>query len=42
MRLVTFSDLDREVPAGTRRLSPDERQAVMAARRLAVSKRFCR
>ena len=42
MRLVKFSEIDQMVPAGTRRVTPAERQATMAARRLAVSKRFCR
>jgi len=42
MRLVKFSEIDQTVPAGTRRVTPAERQATMAARRLAVSKRFSR
>jgi hypothetical protein len=42
MQLVKFSDIDSSVPAGTRRVTPAERSTIMAARRLAVSKRFCR
>jgi hypothetical protein len=41
-RLVTFSDVARAVPAATRGVTPAERRATLAARRLAVSKRFCR
>jgi hypothetical protein len=42
MRLVKFSEIDKAVPAETRRVTPDERRAIMAARRLAVSNRFSR
>jgi hypothetical protein len=41
-RVVSFSELDRALPAGTRRVTADERQIVMQARRRAVSKRFAR
>ena len=42
MRRVAFSDIDREVPAATRRVTPAERRTTMDARRLAVSNRFSR
>jgi Protein of unknown function (DUF1214) len=41
-RLVAFSDVDASIPAATKRVTPAERAIAMAARRLAVSKRFCR
>ena len=41
-RVIKFSDVEQSVPAGTRRVTPEERRATLAARRLAVSKRFCR
>ena len=41
-RIIPFADIAQSVPANTRRVTPDERRAVLAARRLAVSKRFCR
>ena len=41
-RLVKFSDIGSSVPAGARRVTPEERRATLDARRLAVSKRFCR
>ncbi len=41
-RLITFSDVAQSLPAATRRVTPEQRSAIMAARRLAVSKRFCR
>src|ERR1700733_12267503 len=41
-RLIKFSDIAHSVPAQTRRVTPEERRATLAARRLAVSKRFCR
>ncbi len=40
--VVPFSDIDRALPATTRKVTPGERRATLAARRLAVSKRFCR
>ena len=40
--VVPFSDIDASLPATTRRVTPGERRATLAARRLAVSKRFCR
>jgi hypothetical protein len=42
MRRVRFSEIDREVPATTRRVTPAERRTIMDARRLAVSERFSR
>jgi hypothetical protein len=36
------ADVGGSLPPGTRRVTPEERRATMAARRLAVSKRFCR
>ncbi len=41
-RLVQFSDIGSSLPAGTRRVTPAERRTALDARRLAVSKRFCR
>src|SRR3984957_379033 len=41
-RVIKFSDVEQAVPAGCRRVTPEERRATLAARRLAVSKRFCR
>jgi hypothetical protein len=41
-RVVPMSDVAAALPAGTRRVTADERAAVMDARRLAVSKRFVR
>jgi hypothetical protein len=41
-RVVAFSDLAGVLPPATRRVTPQERRAVIAARRLAVSKRFAR
>jgi hypothetical protein len=41
-RVVPFADIAGALPAGTRRITPDERAVVMDARRLAVSKRFAR
>ena len=42
MRLVKFSDIEDSLPMRTHRVTTQERRATMAARRLAVSKRFCR
>jgi hypothetical protein len=41
-RVVPMADVAAALPPGTRRVSPEERAAVMDARRLAVSKRFVR
>ncbi len=41
-RVIPFADVAAALPAGTRRVTADERQAVLAARRRAVSKRFAR
>jgi len=41
-RLIKFSDVGSSLPAGARRVTPGERRATLAARRLAVSRRFCR
>ncbi len=41
-RLVKFTDIAGALPASTRRVAPAERDAAIAARRLAVSRRFCR
>jgi hypothetical protein len=41
-RVVKLTDLDGALPPSTRRVTPDERNATIAARRLAVSRRFCR
>jgi hypothetical protein len=41
-RVVPFAGVAAELPAGTRRVTPEERRAVIDARRVAVSKRFAR
>ena len=41
-RLVQFSEIGSSLPTGARRVTPGERRATLEARRLAVSKRFCR
>jgi hypothetical protein len=41
-RLVQFSEIGSSLPTGARRVTPRERRAALDARRLAVSKRFCR
>ena len=41
-RVIPFADVAAELPAGTRRIVPEERERIIAARRLAVGKRFCR
>jgi hypothetical protein len=41
-RVVNASRLDASLPSGTRRVTTDERAAVLQARRVAVSKRFAR
>jgi hypothetical protein len=41
-RVIPFADVPAALPAGTRRVTPDERRSTIAGRRLAVSKRFCR
>ena len=41
-RVISFSDVAASVPADTRRVTPEERLDTIAARRLAVSRRFCR
>jgi hypothetical protein len=41
-QVVPFSALADAVPPGTRRVTPEERRAVIAARRRAVSRRFAR
>jgi hypothetical protein len=41
-RVVPFDALQAHLPPGARRVTPEERQAFMARRRLAVSRRFCR
>jgi hypothetical protein len=41
-QVVPFSALASALPAGTRRVSPEDRRRTIAARRLAVSKRFAR
>jgi len=41
-RVLKFSDVGSSVPAGARRVTAVERRATLDARRLAVSKRFCR
>jgi hypothetical protein len=40
--VVPFAQLDGALPAATRRVTPEERDAVLHARRVAVSKRFAR
>ena len=41
-RVVSFSEVAASLPAETRRVTPEERRETIAARRLAVSRRFCR
>jgi hypothetical protein len=41
-RVVPCADVAAELPSGTRRVTPQERRAVIDARRVAVSKRFAR
>jgi hypothetical protein len=41
-RVVPFDALQAHLPPGARRVTAEERQAIMARRRLAVSRRFCR
>lgn len=41
-RLVTFADIASALPAETRMVTPDERRAVLQARRRAVHERFAR
>ncbi len=41
-RVIPFAEVHAALPAGTRRVTSEERERVIAARRLAVSKRFCR
>jgi hypothetical protein len=41
-RLVTVDDVARALPAGTRKVSPDERAAHLAARQRGVARRFVR
>jgi hypothetical protein len=41
-KVIRFSDIAGSVPPATRRVSPEERRAVIAARGLAVSRRFAR
>ncbi len=41
-RVVPFADVAATLPSGTQQVSPEERRAVIEARRLAVSKRFAR
>jgi hypothetical protein len=41
-RVVSFSEVASSLPAETRRVTPEERRGTIAARRLAVSRRFCR
>jgi hypothetical protein len=41
-RVVPFVDVAGALPEGTRRVTPEERRRHIAARRLAVSKRFAR
>jgi hypothetical protein len=41
-RLVAFDDIDSALPADTRRVSPEERAAVLLGRRRAVHERFAR
>jgi hypothetical protein len=41
-RVLRFDDVKGALPPGTHRVSPDERRRTIAARRLAVSKRFSR
>ncbi len=41
-RVVSFSEVAASLPAETRRVTHEERRETIAARRLAVSRRFCR
>jgi hypothetical protein len=41
-RVIPFAEVHAALPAGTRGVTQEERERVIAARRLAVSKRFCR
>jgi hypothetical protein len=41
-RVVSFSGLDKALPAETRRVTAEEREATLQARRRAVSRRFAR
>ncbi len=41
-RVIPFADVVTSLPAGTRRVTQEERRTTIAARRLAVSKRFSR
>jgi hypothetical protein len=41
-RVVRFDDIARSLPVGTRHVSAEDRRRTIAARRLAVSKRFSR
>ena len=41
-RVLPFDKITGALPAATRRVTPDERRATIAARRLAVSRRFSR
>jgi hypothetical protein len=41
-RVVPFSEIESALPPGTRRVTADERDAVVQARRRAVSRRFAR
>jgi hypothetical protein len=41
-KVVKVSEIGAAVPAATQRVTPEQRQDALAARRLAVSKRFCR
>jgi hypothetical protein len=41
-RVVRFDDVAGSLPGGTHRVTPEERRRTLAARRLAVSKRFSR
>ncbi len=41
-RVIQLAEVYRALPPGTRRVTAEERRDTLAARRLAVSKRFCR
>jgi hypothetical protein len=41
-RVLPLAEVTKALPPETRRVGPEERQAVLAARRQAVSKRFTR
>ncbi|MGA2473643.1 MAG: hypothetical protein ABSG39_09120, partial [Acidimicrobiales bacterium] len=41
-RVIPFADVATSLPTGTRRVTAEERRNTIAARRLAVSKRFSR